>query len=221
LSRERNIPLHQALDDIAVGEGFPGWSLLAQTISKISVAQRLYSSLDNGDLVLIGARPGQGKTLMSLELAIEAMKAGHRSFFFSLEYLEQDVRDRFRAVGADWQRFEGVFEFDSSDAISADYIVRRLAMAAPGTLAVIDYLQILDQKQENPPLMTQIRTLKLLARERGLILVFISQIDRGYNPAVRPFPDLGHVRLPNPLDLTMFDKICFISNGDVEFRAAA
>ena len=70
--------------------------------------------------------------------------------FFTLEYTEKDMRDRFRAIGVKPEDFAGLFEFDSSDDISADYIVKRLAAAPRGTLVVVDYLQLLDQKRENP-----------------------------------------------------------------------
>ena len=220
LSREENIPLHEALDRIAAREGFSGWSLLSARLAEAMPASELFARLSPGDLVLLGARPGHGKTLISLELAVEAMKSGHRSAFFTLEYTERDVLDRFRMIGADWERYKALFEFDTSEAISADYIAGRLSSAARGTLVVIDYLQILDQRRDKPDLMTQVRTLKAFAQERGLIIVFISQIDRSYDPAVKPCPDMTNIRLPNPLDLSLFDKACFVNNGAIEFRAA-
>ncbi|TPK86284.1 DNA helicase [Mesorhizobium sp. B2-4-17] len=220
LSREAKIPLHQALDHIAAQEGFASWSLLAANGSEATPAGRLFSRLAPGDLLLIGARPGHGKTLMSLELAVEAMKHGHRGVFFTLEYTQHDVLERFRAIGVDPARFDKLFEFDSSDAISADYIVRTLRSAPRGTLAVIDYLQLLDQKRENPALMDQVRALKAFARHRGVILVFISQIDRSYDPSTKPFPDISDVRLPNPLDLSLFSKVCFLNKGEIRFQAA-
>ncbi|TIN27257.1 MAG: DNA helicase [Mesorhizobium sp.] len=221
LSREAKIPLHEALDRVAAEEGFTGWSLLAAKASEPAPAGILFAQLTPGDLVLVGARPGHGKTLMSLELAIEAMKSGNRGVFFTLEYTQMDVLDRFRAIGADPARFNDRFVFDNSDAISADYIVRTLNSAPRGTLVVIDYLQLLDQKRENPDLMAQVCTLKAFARDRGLILVFISQIDRSYDPAKKPVPDIGDVRLPNPLDLSLFNKTCFLNEGEIRFQAAS
>ena len=220
LSRDMKIPLHQALDRIAAQEGFAGWSLLAAKLSETAPAARLFEQLRPGDLVLVGARPGHGKTLMSLELAVEAMKSGHRSVFFTLEYTQRDVLDRFRAIGVEPAQFDRLFEFDTSDAISADYIVRILRSAPRGTLAVIDYLQLLDQRRENPSLMEQVRTLKAFARDSGVILVFISQIDRSYDPATKPVPDISDIRLPNPLDLSLFDKTCFLNEGEIRFQAA-
>jgi replicative DNA helicase len=221
LSRQENIRLHEALDRIAAKEGFGSWSLLAAKLSATVTVSELFARLGPGDLVLVGARPGQGKTLMSLALAVEAMKSGGRSVFFTLEYTEKDVLDRFRSIGAELAHFGGLFEFDNSDAISADYIVEALDSAPRGTLVVIDYLQLLDQKRENPELMAQVSKLKSFARDRGLILIFISQIDRSYDPSTKPCPDIDDVRLPNPLDLSLFNKMCFLNDGEIRLQAAS
>jgi len=218
LSRGDNIPLHEALNRIAAQEGFDGWSLLAAKASELAPAAKLFSRLAPGDMILVGARPGQGKTLISLELVVEAMKIGNRGVFFTLEYTEKEILDRFRVIGVEREKFVDLFEFDNSDNISAGYIVKRLAAARPGTLVVVDYLQLLDQKRENPELMVQVRALQSFARDRGLIFVFISQIDRKYDPMLKLCPDLEDVRLPNPLDLSLFTKTCFMNNGDVQFR---
>lgn len=218
IAREDKVPLHAALDRVAASEGFKSWSLLVARMP--SPAAELHARLRPGDLVLVGARPGHGKMLMGLRLAVEAMKSGRRSVFFTLEYTASDIADRFRALGVDSATFGDLFAFDASDDICAGHIVAALASAPPGTLAVIDYLQLLDQRRDKPGLMEQVRALKAFARERGLVLVFISQIDRSYDPASKPCPDLADVRLPNPLDLTLFSKTCFLNDGEVRFRAA-
>ncbi|MBT1157623.1 AAA family ATPase [Aminobacter anthyllidis] len=219
LVRTGHMPLHQALDRVAAEEGFGAWSLLAATSAATRPAGKLFARLAPGDMVLLGARPGQGKTLMGLELAVEAMKAGQRSTFFTLEYTEKEVLDRFRAIGVDRAQFGVLFELDSSDAINAEHIARRMATAPRGTVVVVDYLQLLDQKRDNPELTEQVRTLKALARDKGLIVVMISQIDRSYDPSTKAVPDLGDVRLPNPLDLRLFDKACFLNQGEMRFHA--
>ncbi|TPI47960.1 DNA helicase [Mesorhizobium sp. B2-9-1] len=219
LSRSENVPLHQALDRVAAKQGFGSWSLLAAKAAEAAPAGALLARLIPGDMVLVAARPGQGKTLMSLELAVAAMKQGSRAVFFTLDYMHADILDRFRDIGVDPADFNRLFEFDNSDAISAAYIIEALRAAPRGTLAVIDYLQLLDQKRENPELMVQIRALKSFARERGLVLIFISQVDRSYDSARKAFPDIGDIRLPNPLDLSLFDKACFLNKGEIRFQA--
>lgn len=149
------------------------------------------------------------------------MRSGCRGVFLTLEYTPADVLSRWRAIRIEPRDFAGLFDCDCSDAISADYIVARLADAPRGTIAVIDYLQLLDQRRETPELALQVRMLKAFAQERGLILVFISQIDRSYEGSGRPFPEIADVRLPNPLDLSLFDKACFVNRGEARFRAAA
>jgi replicative DNA helicase len=219
LSREESIPLHDALDRVAAQEGFTGWSLLASMLSEAAPARKLFGRLTPGDLVLVGARPGQGKTLLCLELAVEAMRAGNRAAFFTLEYTEKDLLDRFRDIEVHAAKFNGQFQLDCSDAVSAGYIMEALVGAPPGTFVVIDYLQLLDQKRENPELSVQIRALKSFAQDRGMIIACISQIDRSYDPATKPCPDTSDVRLPNPLDLKLFNKTCFLHGGEVRFTS--
>jgi len=220
LSREEKIPLSAALDRVAAAEGFSGWSLLAARYAGSSPATRLYGRLQPGELVLVGARPGQGKTLLALELAAEAAKAGGRGMFFTLEYTDREVLDRLRAIGREPAELGDRFGFDCSDRISAAYIIEKMAEASRGTVIVIDYLQLLDQRRDNPPVAEQLRALKGFAEARGLVIVFISQIDRSYDPADKPHPDLGDVRLPNPLDLTLFSKSWFLNNGELSLNVA-
>lgn len=216
LSHDEQIPLHQALDAIAVKEGYERWSSLTAAHSKVTPASRLFSQLEPGDMLLVGARPGQGKTLLCLDLALEAVKHGHNGVFFTLEYNECECRERLRAL-TNGDELHGLLRFDCSDEISADYIVKSLGSCSPGTLVVIDYLQLLDQSRQTPPLMDQVQALRSFAQNQGAIMVFISQIDRAYDPSTKPCPDLKDVRLPNPLDLSLFDKTCFLNDGEIRF----
>jgi replicative DNA helicase len=215
LSREEAIPLHQALDRIAAREGFSAWSLL---VAKATPSGELLPHLAPGDLVLLAARPGQGKTLLSLKLAADTMKAGRHSAFFTLEYTERETWEVFASIGIEPSQVGDRFRFDGSDAICADYIIERLASAPKGTLAVVDYLQLLDQRRENPDLAAQVQSLRAFAQARGLIFVLISQISRNYDPARKACPDLEDVRLPNPVDLKLFHKTCFMHGGEVRFQ---
>lgn len=215
LARDHNVSLNEALNRVAGEEGWSSWKRMAvQTSAK--TASELLARLGPGDLVLLGARPGQGKTLMGVQLLAEAMKQGRCGMFFTLEYTQTNVRDRFNDLGEELDAFEALFTFDGSDAIRADYIIEQLESAPSGAVVVIDYLQRLDHNRENPELMVQVQALKAFAKAHGFIMVFISQIDRGYDPQHKPCPSLEDVLLPNPLDLTLFDKTCFLNDGEVE-----
>ena len=219
LSREKNIPLHAALNRVAQEEGFQSWGLLAARLAAESPTDKLLSRLAPGDLVLLGARPGQGKTLMGLDLAMASAKSGRSGWFFTLEWSASDLLSGLQTLGASPTAISERFQFDNSDAICASYVIERLSAAEDGAVVVIDYLQILDQKRENPPIAVQVQSLRAFARIRGLIVVFISQIDRSFDSMLQPLPSLADVRLPNPLDLTQFDKACFLNKGAIHMSA--
>ena len=68
--------------------------------------------------MLLGARPGHGKTQLSLELTVGAMKSGRKGVFFTLEYSVTDILDLFKRIGEDPAVFRHAFEFDASDDIA-------------------------------------------------------------------------------------------------------
>lgn len=230
-SRQAQIPLHQALDQVAREEGFESWSLLAGRYAEPGSGKVLIDACRQGDLVLLGARPGHGKTLLALEAAVAAMKGGRRSWFFSLEFTSEEIRRAFAAIDEEMAAFEDRFVFDCSDDICASYLIERLTAASPGTVVIVDYLQLLDQKRKHPELGTQIAALKAFAAERGLILLFVSQVNRDFRPesvpgsaagtgeSARALPGLADVRLPNPLDLNLFSRTCFLHEGEIEILA--
>lgn len=217
LKRTARIPLHEALDRVAAEEGFRNWSLLAARHAGGNPASELLASLQPGDLLLLGARPMQGKTRLAMGLLAQAHAAARAAFLFSLELAEREALDLLASV----RLAPRDVVLDTSDAICADYIMARMRSAKAGDIAVIDYLQILDQQRTKAALVEQVRALKVFAQTRGLILVFISQIDRRYDAAVSAIPGVEDVRLPNALDLSLFTKTCFLREGEMVFGAAA
>ncbi|UWR24640.1 DNA helicase [Sulfitobacter sp. S190] len=221
LARDNEIRLHEALNQMAKNEGFKDWSHLAFSYSKTTPAKEVMSQLNPGDMVLIGARPGHGKTLLGLELTALAEKSNRTGYVFSLDYNEADVWDRFEKLGFDPKEHERPVFVDTSDDICAAHIIERLRNAPDPALAVVDYLQLLDQKRSNPPLVEQVRALKEFAVKRGAIVVMISQIDRVFELSSTNMPSIEDIRLPNPVDLSLFDKRCFLHDGEVQLATAA
>lgn len=215
MAREAQIPLSKALDQVAQTEGFRSWSHLSAVVSNRQPAAKLLAQLQPGDLVLLGARPGHGKTLLGLELAVEAARNGRPAFFFTLEDTPQTVQARLEALGASFTQLQNMLTLDTSDAICADYIIERLPNQA---VAVIDYLQLLDQKRTHPQLTVQIQALKAFAAANQAIIIVISQIDRSFESRSAPLPTLADVRLPNPLDLSLFNKACFLHEGELRLE---
>lgn len=215
LARNEKIPLHQAQDRIARDEGFAGWSLLSRHLATGGRETPLLRNLADGDMLLIAARPGQGKTRLGLQLVLDAAAEGRRAVFFTLDYTERQVIERLQALA---DTSATMPEIVTAEEISADYIARYLAQAPRGTVAVIDYLQILDQQRNKPPLSDQMRSLQAFARGRGVILGFISQIDRNFDPESSPVPGIDDLRLPNPVPDRVFSKACFRHGDETRFQ---
>ncbi len=190
LARDKGIRLHEALNQIATKEGFSDWSHLASRCFKATPAKEIMRRLDPGDTVLIGARPGQGKTLLGLELAVLSAKNNGTGYIFSLDYNETEVWDRFERLGFDPKDYDGPIVVDTSDDICAAHIIERLGNATDRAVVVVDYLQLLDQKRSNPPLQEQVRSLKKFAIESGSIVALISQIDRAFELSSSSMPSI-------------------------------
>ncbi|ODT47609.1 DNA helicase [Devosia sp. 63-57] len=216
MARDELIPLHEAQDRVANIEGFSAWSLLAARTATAGDAGGILSELTDGDMLLIAARPGHGKTRLALQLLLDASGEGRRSVLFTLEYSEREAIDRFKALSR--QLPQTLPEIITSDGICADYIISHLTGAPRGTVAAIDYLQILDQQRTKPPLSVQMAALQAFARDTGVILASVSQIDRSYQPEAAPVPSLSDLRLPNPIPPGLFSKACFLNAGEIRFQ---
>jgi len=215
LARDEKIPLHEAQDRIAREQGFTAWSALSSSMRANPLALALLPRLEDGDMLLLGARPGQGKTLLGLRLLLDAAREGRRAVLFTLEYTDREARERFRILGAD---LESMPEIVTSNEISADFIVRYLIGSPRGTVAVIDYLQILDQQRSKPALSEQMQLLQEFAHRSGAILGFISQIDRSFDPESNPLPGIEDIRLPNPIPAGVFSKACLLHAGEARLQ---
>lgn len=215
LAREAGIPLHAAQDRVAQTEGFASWSLLSARYAEEARPPSMLGELADGELALIAARPRQGKTRIGLQLLVDAVRAGRRAVFFTLEYTGDQARELLAGIGAGGDLPEIV----ATDGIDAAAIQRHLAQAPAGTLAVIDYLQVLDQRRDTPPLAQQIAALRDFAREREVTLAFIAQVDRAFDPVSTPLPSLADLRLPNPVPVELFTKACFAHAGATQVQA--
>jgi KaiC len=220
LARTKGIKLSEALNRIAGKEGFSDWGHLASSYAKAPPARDVLKQLRSGDIVLVGARPGQGKTLLGLELVARAAKIGRTGYVFTLEDTEAGVWGRFETLGFDAKGFDRPVVVDTSDDICAEYIIDRIS-APDQAFVVVDYLQLLDQRRSNAPLADQVWALKAHATRSGAIVVMISQIDRAFELSLEGMPGLEHVRLPNPVDLSLFDKRCFLHGGEIQIEDAA
>ncbi|PZU84916.1 MAG: DNA helicase [Shinella sp.] len=221
MARIKSVPLNEALDQIARDEGFSKWSLLSASMSSGPLSEKVLSRLDEGDLLLLAGRPGQGKTRLGLQLLVDAARDGRKALLFTLEFTEQQARKHLKSLEVPGGNIADAVQIFTSDQISAEYIIAQMSGAKSGTIAVIDYLQLLDQQRSKPTLCEQLQTLREFAQHAGVVLGFISQIDRSFETKGKRLPDIGDVRLPNFVDLGLFSKACFLHNGEAQLQHVA
>ncbi|MGZ3742465.1 MAG: DNA helicase [Pseudobdellovibrionaceae bacterium] len=222
LKKSNSMSMAEALNHIAQREGYSSWGLL-QSKSKDLLPQtrdEVLSYLNAGDLVLVGSRPGFGKTTFTLKLILQAIREGKRCFLFTLEESRQQIAARVADMDEEIGENHPELIFDFSNEISSEYIIKRCAgKLSSGSLIAIDYLQLLDQQRNKPSLQSQIQDLKDFAKEHRCILIFISQLDRNFESKQKKRPGLEDVRLPNPLDLSLFNKAIFLHDNKIIFAA--
>ncbi|KAA0970352.1 DNA helicase [Aureimonas fodinaquatilis] len=221
LARSQAIPLNQALDQIAQEQGFARWSLLAAQPGGEPERLTLLPRLANGDLLLLSGRPGHGKTSLGLTLLLEAARNKRRAVLFTLEMTEAQARNSLCRLEETATDLRSEIEIVTSEDICAKFIIDHLGEEAANCVAVIDYLQLLDQQRSKPPLSNQMLALGAFAQRTGATLAFISQIDRSFDAEVKTMPDLKDIRLPNYLDLTLFTKACFLHGGKMRLQNVA
>ena len=169
---------------------------------------------DNGgltgtDLIIIGAGTSQGKTSFATQITLQAIRAGHKIAFYSMEMTPRqiaarissmvtginsrevlrgkiDLNDIYRMDAEMEQLNPGNLFFDGRSTASLDSIIasiRKLKMKHDLRGVVIDYLQLVrvsDRGLNREQGVAKVaRDLKNLAKELDIWIVALSQLSRG------------------------------------------
>ena len=214
LKQERNLTLVAAQNEIAQQEGFASWSLLMSRRDDLlpNNLQELRQYLNSGDMVLVGARPKLGKTMLTADLLAAGELSGERGYIFTLADRLEEAEQRIKQhLEESIERVDGNrVQIDCSDEICADYIIDKLQAAESGSLVIIDYLQLLSEDRRHPSLQDQIEKLVAFARSSGCIIVVLAQLDRDVDARPMQCPSVGDIRLRNLLDTQLFNKVLFL-----------
>lgn len=160
-----------------------------------------------GDFAIIAGRPGMGKSALAQQLGEEWASRGLRTRIYSLEMSDSDYTDRLimrhtpfttddlddgltdaqAAFVRDATAEARSWSLDVIDkpAIGVEGIARDIRRAArKGTrVVIIDYLQLLVKKSSGESRYEAVteasRRLKVLAREANVLLIALSQLNRG------------------------------------------
>ena len=172
-----------------------------------------FSDLDNmliqlgkGDLVIVGARPGMGKTSFAMNIAVNVAKAGKAVAIFSLEMSGEQLVTRILSSEAmvdskkirtgqlkpeDWDNIAGVISslsgcdmyIDDTSDITAAEMKSKLRRIPNLGLVVIDYIGLMKSTINTDNRAQQVgeisRNLKIMAKDFGLPIVCCAQLNRG------------------------------------------
>ena len=200
--------------------------VIAQTYSDLQLLQESgtgpdtgvktgYSELDRfvigfgkGNLIIVGARPGVGKTSFCLNLATNIAKSSKKAVcIFSLEMTSEELVKRVISSEAlvhseklrtgqldksDWGKLANAVSalsetdiyIDDTSVISVTAMKAKLRRIKDLGLVVIDYLQLMESenKRKDGNKATEVadisRSLKLLAKELGVPVIVCSQLGR-------------------------------------------
>lgn len=174
-----------------------------------------------GDLFVIGARTGSGKTAMLGTLAANAAAAGWQVLLFSLEMAATLIGQRLRNAGIDqalpiW--IEDDAQFATLEAMTAFARAFLDANADRRTVVMVDYLQLVrtrtrfDKRYE---LIGHVcRGLKLMARSCDVPLVVAAQLSRAVEIRGKDArPQLSDLRESGEIEQTA-DQILLMHRED-------
>jgi replicative DNA helicase len=206
----------------------------------------LTSGLQPGNLVVIAARPGVGKSSLAMNMATNVSVTGKSVAVFSLEMSRFEIgmrvlcaearvpwdRIRNKRVGPqDWQNVVHAAErlhaaplniVDSGNVNIVDIRAkaRRMRTGRSGLdLIIVDYLQLMTSPNQRRPDNRQqevaeiSRSLKLLAKELGIPVVALSQLNRNPESRADKRPQLSDLRESGAIEQDS-DLVMFIHRDD-------
>jgi replicative DNA helicase len=209
----------------------------------------LLGGFHRGDLLILAARPGMGKTSLMLNIALRAAKSKARVAVFSLEMDNDQLIQRLVSTetninsqklrlldlqGHEWQRFnEGAqklsalpIHLDDTPALSVAQLrtkCRRLLREQGLDLVIVDYLQLMSggtfQDNRVQEISAISRGLKELARELHVPILAGSQLSRAVEQRGDKRPILSDLRESGSIEQDA-DIVMFIYRDDVYNEAS-
>ena len=205
--------------------------ILSETKGAVSGAKTGFSGLDRmlvqmgkGDLVIVGARPGMGKTSFALNIATNVAKHSKKSVaIFSLEMSGEQLVTRIISSEAmvdshnlrtghlaneDWDNIADVISslsgcdiyIDDTSAITTTEMKSKLRRLPNLGLVVIDYIGLMQTTSHSDNRAQQVgeisRNLKIMAKDFGVPFICCAQLNRGTEsrPVAGKRPTLADLR---------------------------
>lgn len=196
----------------------------------------LTTGLNRGNLIIIGARPGVGKTSFVLNLARNVAIEQHRTVaIFNLEMSKEEMVNRLLSaeakvpstrlrvgnlVPAEWSRLaaaasvlsQAPIYLDDSTNVTAPDIKARLRRIPDVGLVIVDYLGLMESPKKTENRVQEVsditRGFKILAKELNIPVVVCAQLRR--EAAARDQrPTLVHLRESGSIEQDA-DQVLFL-----------
>lgn len=198
---------------------------------------RVLAGIGQSDLVLIGARPGMGKTAFALNIAVNvARMTGKKVAIFSLEMSDEQLATRILSSNAmvdsyslrtgnvsqgDWEKLAGAVDrlssarilIDDTSNITVSGMKAKLRREGDIGLVIIDYLQLMQGEKHTDNRVLEVaditRNLKLMAKELRVPVICASQLSRGTEGRNSKRPMLSDLRESGSIEQDA-DTVMFI-----------
>ena len=173
----------------------------------IGELDRMITGLNKSDLIILGARPGMGKTSFALNIVRNvAVNTGRTVCFFSLEMTRDQLAQRMLSSeagikseklrtgeldGDEWTRLAQAGDalskadiyFDETSSITVPEMKAKLRRMKKVDLVVIDYLGLMHSARQIDNRVQEIseitRNLKIMAKELKVPVIACAQLSRG------------------------------------------
>jgi len=173
----------------------------------ISALDKMITGLNKSDLIILGARPGMGKTSFALNIVRNvAVGTGKTVCFFSLEMTRDQLAQRMLSSEAgikseklrtgeleadEWARLTQAGEnlssaniyFDETSSITVPEMKAKLRRMKKVDLVVIDYLGLMKSARNTENRVQEVseitRNLKIMAKELKVPVIACAQLSRG------------------------------------------
>ena len=180
---------------------------------------RVTGGWQDGELIIIAARPSMGKTAMAINLALNASIQNHPVAFFSLEMARDKIAGRVMSYASGYSNiqlrnaevdYETVVNkslevsplqiwIDDTAGITLFELrskIKRLVVRNGIRMAVIDYLQLMrgEGKNREEEVSGISRGLKRIAKEFGIPIIALAQLNRKVEERHEKRPMLSDLR---------------------------
>lgn len=182
---------------------------------------RMLGGWNSGDLIVMAARPGQGKTALALSLMYEFSKRDGKGLFLSLEMSNEQLAKRYLSLITDianWKirnatlrEFEVDIIIDKANNQTVQFYIdddpncsilqikskAKIHKAKHGLeLLVIDYIQLIKGTKSNreQEIAEISRNLKLLSKELNITVIVLAQLSRKCEERADKRPMLSDIR---------------------------